>query len=443
MANFGQNQLSDAAGVPENINRLLLALDTDYLTEEVNRSWFTPDRSDISLASCNVERMYKRADGSFIVSYEFKLRVSGELQTQTVFGVIPARSDPAQHFQNTIIQLRKKRRQQISRGEDDIRIGLLAESGMVLQFSGLDERIDGLKLLRSPNEFDHLHLKFIQGSFGGAVQPELLAHRLHRRAVIRFTSDGCRDANSVVFKFYKNNSIKLDRVTSILRFMRESGFGPSSHIMVPQLLGITPEWSGFAMTNSPGQTIYELPDETLLSGMTLAGEALGKIHRLPLRLDAKFGPQEELNLLAHWVDLTAAIAPALRPLLLKKFTTVSKRLASCMSFTPTLIHRDFHEKQILLDGDSGHLVDFDTICNGDPAIDYGNFLAHLKLAELQERLDAGKCAEAFAGGYKLANERSANHHAAAYEAATYLRLSCIYFFNTRWRHLSPALLDLI
>ena len=58
--------------------------------------------------------------------------------------------------------------------------------------------------------------------------------------------------------------------------------------------------------------------------------------------------------------------------------------AACRQLAETLpktkavcIHRDFYPDQTLVDGDQLHLLDFDLLCMGDPAIDVGNYLAHL------------------------------------------------------------------
>jgi hypothetical protein len=43
----------------------------------------------------------------------------------------------------------------------------------------------------------------------------------------------------------------------------------------------------------------------------------------------------------------------------------------------TGIHRDYYPDQLVVDGQRMAIVDFDLYCDGDPAVDIGNFLAHL------------------------------------------------------------------
>ena len=66
------------------------------------------------------------------------------------------------------------------------------------------------------------------------------------------------------------------------------------------------------------------------------------------------------------------------------------------------IHRDFYPDQLLIAEDQVTVIDFDLYCEGDPALDIGNFVAHLSELALRERgdvhaLDAARheCIEVF------------------------------------------------
>ncbi|MDH3626994.1 MAG: phosphotransferase [Acidobacteriota bacterium] len=66
--------------------------------------------------------------------------------------------------------------------------------------------------------------------------------------------------------------------------------------------------------------------------------------------------------------------------------TVSRVIRALRELTPvpnSLCHRDLHDKQILLDGDRGGLIDFDLAAAGHPALDAGNILAHLRLRAMK------------------------------------------------------------
>lgn len=128
---------------------------------------------------------------------------------------------------------------------------------------------------------------------------------------------------------------------------------------------------------------------------------------------------------------------------------------------PALIHRDLHDKQILWDRatDSGEgqgrkadqdrrpgLLDVDTACLGDPALDAGNLRAHATWRELQGQWTPEQAAQVRAEidrvclgeGIDDAGDDQAGLGVdpaalAAYETATLARLTCLYALRPRWR----------
>ncbi len=69
----------------------------------------------------------------------------------------------------------------------------------------------------------------------------------------------------------------------------------------------------------------------------------------------------------------------------------------------TMTHGDFHYHQVLVDGETISLVDFDEAGNGDPRVDVGNFIAHLRLLGVHNPETAERWAHveaAFLEGYR-------------------------------------------
>src|SRR5207247_5792891 len=57
------------------------------------------------------------------------------------------------------------------------------------------------------------------------------------------------------------------------------------------------------------------------------------------------------------------------------------------------IHRDFYADQVIVDGERLFLLDFDLYCEGDPALDIGNFLGHITEQGLRTLSGAGALAD--------------------------------------------------
>ena len=60
---------------------------------------------------------------------------------------------------------------------------------------------------------------------------------------------------------------------------------------------------------------------------------------------------------------------------------LDKPVCETSQFKP--IHRDFYHDQILLGKEADYLVDLDLYSMGDPALDIGNFVAHIMEAALR------------------------------------------------------------
>jgi aminoglycoside phosphotransferase (APT) family kinase protein len=114
----------------------------------------------------------------------------------------------------------------------------------------------------------------------------------------------------------------------------------------------------------------------LRSALRSAGQALASMHgtpvpTLPVRtLADEFEDLErELEVVARfWPGVAASVMGCIAPP--DSFTEV---------VAPVLCHGDFTPSQVLLHDGTPGVVDLDTICLSDPALDLGRFLAHLEL----------------------------------------------------------------
>ena len=149
---------------------------------------------------------------------------------------------------------------------------------------------------------------------------------------------------------------------------------------------------------------------------------------------------EEIRVLAERVPVfertLAEPSPRAQPL----FDRVVAELRALPEVAPVLCHRDFHDKQVLIDGDRGTLIDLDLAAAGHPALDVGNIIAHLRLRELKgAKLDWRTVALPIAEHAKEA--RGIADSLPAWTASTLLRLALIYARRFRRPGVIDALLD--
>lgn len=129
------------------------------------------------------------------------------------------------------------------------------------------------------------------------------------------------------------------------------------------------------------QSIRSLPPEEYARR---AARAIHALHRAPVTPDREHSAADEMAILQARLTnrLPAGLVAGER---------IARLLAACARLAATLpthrstpIHRDFYHDQLLLTPDRAYLLDLDLCCLGDPAVDLGNFIAHLLELAIRE-----------------------------------------------------------
>ena len=119
--------------------------------------------------------------------------------------------------------------------------------------------------------------------------------------------------------------------------------------------------------------------------------------------------------------------------------------ASAMERPIGLVHRDLHDKQIMWDPIAGPgLLDVDTACLGERALDLGNLRAHARWRTEQGLWTPAEAAVVIDEIARVASEAGIDPaRVSVYERATLIRLACVYAFRPAWRDRTEALLDAV
>lgn len=304
-------------------------------------------------------------------------------------------------------------------GEPAFRVG-----SAVVQPGGLDRRLPALaaEVARSDNQ--------------------LVTHRPGKRAVLRRTVDGATVSFLKVVRTEKAQGLAQK---GALAAERLDGIAEAPRLISDARLadGVL-EWSVV-----PGRTLQDLgSDQSWTSGQaatawTLAGAALRGLHASePDGVEGWHGPADELAAIDSWLTPAVDFGLLDAPLVRAARGHVADILHDGSAPVVGVLHRDLHDKQILLDdGERIGLIDVDTLARGERALDIANVLAHLELREAQgllqprQRKAAQSAFFAASGAEELPTARIE-----AYLLATRLRLSGVYCFRPRWRKLAKRLL---
>ncbi len=212
------------------------------------------------------------------------------------------------------------------------------------------------------------------------VKARVVRHRMGRRAVVRYDTQDADGRPDAVFGKLHRRGPDL-RTDTLQRQLWERWSGDPT-IGVAEPLGVVAERGMTLQRAVPG-----LPAETILFDRrqpSRAQSAAGRIGAALRRFHAEATCGDRCQTLDSTFDeLRAQLSLAdgrreLPPERVRELVDALWVLAPSYGSLPhATLHRDFHPGQILLDGERVILLDLDQFRAGDPAIDLGNFTAHL------------------------------------------------------------------
>lgn len=300
----------------------------------------------------------------------------------------------------------------------------------------------------------------------GIAAIEVLKYKPGRRCVLAYELAGRHKASGqpirrrVIGKVFRDE--RGQRLFALQDRLWRTCFGPDgvNGISVPQPLTYVPEMRMLVQANAPGRRL----DELSLHGpvgpqASRSAEALAWLHRCQaLAAPPGNGSTNGYALLQPYTladelrgleDYTARLAQV-RPDALPAVQALHAALLDWAMILPPApraapLHRDFYYSQVLFDGLNVHLIDFDLLALGDPAIDVANFNAHLAYLGLEQSGDAARFepeSERFLAAYGAACPPDPTfwERVAFYQAATWFRLLNVVAPRPAVRHLFEPLL---
>lgn len=322
-------------------------------------------------------------------------------------------------------RLRKSRHEQIS-AQGGTSLEGDAASGLVLRRPGFDARLPGLRMLHDHNAARDFILR--DRSNANTLGVTLRAHRLGKRAVLQF--DFCSpDPKRVFVKLrpVSNPSGRRAYDRHVALFERLRGA-----VKLPKPLGFDPRYGASSFSALTGRRPSFEDHEPALIAQAL--RRLQQVRDLPVE---HHGIAEELALLRAWCERIREVFPDRTDRFAEAFCLVRDDLQRLPEVPSVPCHRDFHEGQILIDANSVGLLDFDTLRLGDPALDAGNLIAHLRLAGLR----AGRVLHPAEAAFVKAMAPVPAERIAVWTRAALLRLAALYSFTSEKRATLRRLLE--
>ena len=216
----------------------------------------------------------------------------------------------------------------------------------------------------------------------------LVRHKRGRRALLEYAVD--LDEDRAVPRTYvaKVRARRLDRDTyELLHALRGSGFGDDAAdgIRVPSPAGLVKRFNMWLSEKVSGTAATEFllgaGAHDVMCHVFNAAEKLHNASVLPVR---EHTMSDELSTLSDRICQLGARRPDLQRRIDDLFRACEQLALGYLEYERTPVHRDYYGDQLLIEGRDVWLLDLDQFSMGDPALDYGNFLAHVTELALRQ-----------------------------------------------------------
>ncbi|MCI0330425.1 MAG: aminoglycoside phosphotransferase family protein [candidate division Zixibacteria bacterium] len=235
------------------------------------------------------------------------------------------------------------------------------------------------------------------------LNTELIRYKPERRAVFRSETKAIHHQTEekrnveVYWRVYgENQGEEVFRRMQVLKKNVSNQGLP----VVPTPYSYEPERRILLMEALAGKPLLELlTTEAAASVIERTAAALAGLHR---QFDEKLSVWRPRDFLVEASE-TEKMLGALLPEDAGQITKVRERLENQIPESKlelSFVHGDFYYGQVLIDGEKVGFLDFDRSHTGNSLADVGNFAAHLRLLELENRLPkTGELAQRWAEAY--------------------------------------------
>ena len=367
------------------------ALDVDVMAERIQRLLLS---RDANIEGMSVSKLWLRGDGTCSVRYRLQLPhrlVEGD--QLTVLGRVHPDEASSSESVTRILDLFAEARDGVPPGPLwRTSPGVVAEAGLVLCRFPLDPDLPTLAAAMDP-EF----VRSLSGRSHARPAVAVVHHPRQGACVLRYRFSGETQVTghpwcTLYGKVYPDGT--GDVVDGFLRalareqaghgmlyptrFPRPVAYGPATRLL------ITEELAGQPVVPQLMKSVLAAagdahPEEELAlrAAVRESGRALAVLHCSDVATAPVRSATDELAAVHRQLEVVGAVWPEVGERVRRRID----RLAEDVPDAPDLVlsHGDFTPSQVLLDGRTPAVVDFDTLCWADPALDLGRYLAHLEL----------------------------------------------------------------
>ncbi len=403
-------QLDPLTSVPLNrrFPNLRTAMDSEQMQPHLQRLLF--DSRDLLVEACGRPKA-ELSDGAVSLQYPLRVRTpSGDVQRVLVLGTMPA--------------------------------GLMAAGdklGLALTVFPVTASLPTLVEATDATLMTAVLRQLVEDERISVRSVELVVFRRGRGCVLRYTLDSYPHPivyGKVGYTAYSPELVRraLDDLAS--RTAARQG----ARLRFPRVLGHSRRLELSLAAEVPGSRPDLGAPLQAEQAVDAAAEAAAALHSSEIAVGAHRTAADEIDRARQSVDLIRADAEELAEWLGEVLDSLKATAATTKPESRVFSHGDFTPSQLLLDGSTTGILDFDKICQAEPALDLGRFLAYLRFGlEKRGTANAASLTARFLEAYRGTRRHLAPEaRVHLYEVASLVRMAA-----RSWLQLKPARLRVV
>jgi thiamine kinase-like enzyme len=173
---------------------------------------------------------------------------------------------------------------------------------------------------------------------------------------------------------------------------RSFGFYPDLNLTLLEGIPGEPQLARLVKARSQGK-VPRPESPALEEAIDACARIAAALHGSGIALGQPRSLADELATLRHGFHAVARTSPEIGAQFHTWLRWVEARAQETQPLEPHFSHGDFTYSQLIFDGSASGLVDFDTICQAEPALDLGQFLAYARVTVPRARHKAAQPAD--------------------------------------------------
>jgi hypothetical protein len=415
------NDLPRSALFQKKVPALAEAFDAERMKQTLQDALLDTKDAQYSIVKCVPGKALYLPD--HIINMQFKLTIQDNASNETIETMVNARLfqdlDTCKTYLDDILKPIAMRME----GRPEMKpfarpVAMIEHLRMTLSIFPIDGMIPTLVDTTDPNKIAEILSKTLPETLSGKFVIEnvqlLLAHYgRYKRCVLRYSVEGKQTATQTPQSVTVYGKIDADGLGSqigpIISALREALQKPDLlyRFRVPRSLGYFPDLQLLLMEALPGKPFFKPLLKAWIENNNhqKAGNE-GLPHEEDARLDKaiqtcaliaatlhssniKLGRQTTLEMQVAKLQESADVISQVYPELGAQVNSWIQQTVDFAKAYPAMplcfSHGDFTYTQLIFDGKEGGLVDFDTMCQAEPAQDLGHYLAYQRLNIIKDQ----------------------------------------------------------